>query len=330
MLQFLCFGNDRYVATLQSQIYDPNTIALPAGWKVRCFAYWNEYLAIGAWRGERIDQFDQGRIFFWDGVSLTYNFFIDVPEGAVNAMLGTRGLLYFFAGSRGKLMVYEGAARARRVKNLINSETNDVIDIFPGAMTMWRTLLRIGVAGNNQDNTLQRGVYTWGAINERYPDSLSFDHVISTGGYQGGNVLIGAVAAVDAKLLIGWKDGTGYGVDAVSLSNPVYPTGTLEFLIEDEGAMYHQKQNVTITTQFTPLLIGQSLALKYKLDRNESWTYPPMTIDNNTSRSVIATRGNRLREYEIGVDFATTVATSPKVFAVSAEIEELEPEKRVG
>jgi hypothetical protein len=332
MLQFLVFGNERYVGTLEATLYDPNAITLPAGYKVRCFGYWNEYLAIGTWRGSTIDQYDQGRIFFWDGISSTYNFFIDVPEGGINAMIGTRGRLYFIAGSRAKLLVYEGGAQARKIKNLINTENTAVVDVYPGAISMWRTLMRIGVAGNNQDTDVQQGVYTWGSVNDKYPDSLSFDFPISTGTYTGTTVRIGCVTTVDGKLLIGWKDNTACGVDSITISNNVYPTGTVEFLIEDEDAMYHQKEAVTVTAQFEPLISGQSVGLKYRLDRNSSWTeYTSITtVGATTDRHVISFRGSRYREYEIGVNLATSVSTSPTVLGVSLEVEALESEKRVG
>lgn len=331
-LQFLVIGNERYVGTIEATLYEPHTLTLPAGWRVRCFGYYNEYLAIGVWKGTTIDEYDQGRIFFWDGTAPTYNFFIDVPEGAVNAMLGSRGKLYFMAGYRGKLMVYEGGAQARKIKNLINTENQNTIDIMPGAITMWRSLLRFGVCGNLDDDTIQRGVYTWGSVNDKYDDSLSFDHPISTGTYQGNTVKIGLVTTVDSKLLIGWQDNISYGVDYVDISNPPYATGTMEFLIEDDDEIYHQKQAVTITTQFEPLNSGESVQLKYKLNRNANWTLLPAvtTTGADVSREVIALGGSRYREYEIGTNLATSTTTSPTVYGVTLERDDLGTEKRVG
>jgi len=88
--------------------YQPNYIALPVGWRIRCFAFWREYLAIGVWRGNNIYDYDSGRVYFWDGISATFNFFIDVPEGQINAMHGKDSDLYMFIGYRGILMDYQG------------------------------------------------------------------------------------------------------------------------------------------------------------------------------------------------------------------------------
>lgn len=330
---FLVIGNASYIATYDGITYNPNALVLDPGWKVRCLGFWNEYLAIGAWKGDTVDQFDQGRIFFWDGVNpFGYNFFIDVPEGAINAMVGTKGQLYFIAGSRCKLMVYEGAVRARKVKNLVNSDNQNTIDIFPGAMSMWRLLLRFGVAGGNDDAIIQQGVYTWGTVNEKYPDSLSFDYVISTGDYQGTGMQIGCVQAVLGKLLIGWAENGVFGVDEVDVANDPYAAGTIQFLIEDDDVMYHQKEAITVTTQFEPLRSGESLTLKYRLDRNASFTtLPPITtVGQTTSRDVIAIGNKRYREYEIGLDLATSSSTSPIPLSVSIEKDVLSSEKRVG
>lgn len=330
-LQFLVFGNERYLATYEATLFEPNAITFPAGIKTRCFGFWNEYLAIGIWKGSTIKEYDMGRMYFWDGTAPTYNYFTDVPEGAVNAMKGTRGKLYFIAGYRGKLMVYEGAAQARKIKNLINTDNDNTIEIFPGAMTMWRTLLRIGVAGNADDSTVQRGVYTWGSVNDRFPDSLSFDYVLSTGNYQGNTITIGCVAVVNSELLISWKDNTAYGIDCVEITNPPYPTGTIEFLIEDDETMYHEKEAVTVGGQFKALNSGESVSYKYRLDRDSDWTtaITASTADEITTRAPLVLNGTRYREYEVAIDLSTTTTTSPTVLSYSLEREELESEKRV-
>ena len=195
---------------------------------------------------------------------------------------------------------------------------------------MWRALLRIGAAGNINDTTENQGVYTFGATNERYTDSLSFDYVISTGNYNG-NVRIGLVFVVNGKLLIGWQDGVACGVDYVDISNPCYPDGTVEMLVEDDGAMYHEKEAVTATAQFKPLAAGQSCQLKYKLNRADNWTTMPAvtTTSESLAREVIVTNGSRYREYEVGLNLATTTGVSPTVRAISVEKDDLATEQRV-
>lgn len=83
----LAIGNERYLATWDGVTYNPHRLVFPSGYRVRCLGIWREYLVIGTSRGTNIDDFDQGRLFFWDGVSDTYNFSSPVPQGGVNAIM---------------------------------------------------------------------------------------------------------------------------------------------------------------------------------------------------------------------------------------------------
>ena len=139
------------------------------------------------------------------------------------------------------------------------------------------------------------------------------------------------VTTVFNQLLIGWQDGAASGVDNVDVENVCYPTGTLQLLIQDEDAMYHEKQAITVTTQFEPLIDGQSIALMYRLNRGSWVTFPAITtVDSTTDRHVVALNTSRYREYEIGVNLASTTGVSPVVLGVSIEPEELEHEQRIG
>jgi hypothetical protein len=330
-LQFLVFGNERYVAKWEATLYEPNHITLPAGYKVRCFGYWREYLAIGTTRGTNIYEQDAGRIYFWDGIAPTYNFFIDVPEGGINAMYGTKGLLYVFAGYQGDLLLYQGGDSAQKVKQVPKMTPSTYMEVYPSAITMWKTLLRFGVAGGSDSTTLQKGVYTWGKLNNNYNDSLSYDSVISTGTYTGTGVKIGLTMVYNKNLLIGWQDGTGYGIDYVSSANDVYPTGTIEFLIDDDGAMWKEKEAQTLVAQFSPLVSGQSVNIKYKLNREDTWTeLGAVTTEDATEARLTNIMGDtRYREYQYAVDLATTISTGPKLLGIGFERETLTTEEQV-
>src|SRR5581483_11527340 len=105
--------NERYLATWDGAFYSGNLIAFPPQTHVRCFGYWREYLAIGVWQEAisgtpNIYDWPVGRVYFWDGISLTFNFWIDIPEGQPNALYGIDTDLYIFAGYKGYLTKYQG------------------------------------------------------------------------------------------------------------------------------------------------------------------------------------------------------------------------------
>lgn len=327
MLEFLVIGNERYVATYSATLYDPNALVLPAGYRVRCFGYFLEYLVIGTWKGTTITDFDSGRIYFWDGIAPTYNFYIDVPEGGINALLGTPNKLYLWAGYKGDLLAYQGGISAQKIKRVPLVGTGTV-EIYPGAVTMWSALLRFGV-GSSTSTNIQKGGYTYGSVNSRYPDSLTFDYPISTGNYLD-TVKIGLLATVGNKLLIGWQDNIGYGIDYVSTSNAPYSSATVEFLIEDNDLIWKEKQVVLPVANFVALTSGQSISLKLKLDDDTDWTLnqDATTTGDTVSRMVVP--NGRYHQTQVAVDLFTSSSTAPIINGISIETEGHETSGRVG
>ena len=314
-LNFWVAGNERYLAKYEAPLYEPNKIIMQAGYRVRCLADWREYKAIGVQKGNNIYDFDYGRIYFWDGIAPTFNFFIDVPEGGINAMLGSRGKLYIWAGYKNQLLVYEGGDSAQKLKDMPLIETNKYSEIYPGAVTMWQSLLRYGVAGNGDSVTLNKGVYTYGSTNFRYPDVLTYDYPLSTQDYTGTNIKVGMTGVVNKKLLIGWQDGVAYGVDYVDNSNEPFSTASIDFLINDEGAFWKEKEALEIDANFAPLDENQSVTLRYALEGDTSFTpnLDPTEEDQTVSRLLLP--NGRYHEIQVGIDIVSST-TAPIIKSV--------------
>jgi hypothetical protein len=321
MLNFLAIGNERYVAKwegLTSSTYYPHKITLPSGYRVRCFAYWREYLVIGTWKGTNIYDYNAGRAFFWDGTSDTYNFYIDIPEGGVNAMFGTKGYLYIWAGYSGDLLLYQGGDEAQKIKRLPNITTNKYVEVFPGAATMWKSLVHFGI-GNSDSTAIHKGVYTWGSLNRNYPASLGYDYPLSLGDTTSSSVKIGMVAASGQKLFIGWQNQNVYGIDEINVSNGPYQTATYESLITDLNNLPRKKLPLVVRIDFEPLISGQSILAKYKADRESSWhTETEDTVGATDVRMRMPTQA---KEVQIGFDIVCTASTSPIITGVTLESE---------
>jgi len=326
MLNFMAIGNERYLATYNGLTYNPMRLTLPAGFRIRSLAYWREYLCIGTWKGTSVTDHDEGKIFFWDGTSDTYNFFIDVPEGSVNAMMGSRGKLYIIAGYSSDLLLYSGGDSATKKKRIPKIDISKYIEVYPGAMTMWRTLIHMGVSGQSDSTEIEKGIYTWGSLNENYDDSLNYDYPLSTGTRTGTDTRIGLVMSNGRKLLIGWNVGTAYGVDEVDPTGACFNTGTYEMLITDVDKIVKTKQPLIGRVEFDPLVAGQSVSIKYKVDREDIWkTETVDTVGATFARIVMK---DRAREVQIGADINTTT-TSPTILGIGLEIDSLYYERNI-
>lgn len=335
----LSIANERYVAVLSAaggdgigtyngQGYNPHRLSFPAGWRVRCMALWRGYYAFGCWRGTSIKDFDQGIVFIWDGFSPTYNDFFFVPQGGVNAMWGENGILYLIAGYQGDLLEYTGDLMAEYGYDIVNKAkripklgVGNQMEVAPGAIVYYDSLLRIGVAYTSTGDTLERGVYTWGSRQSIYPKSLSYDVPISTGN-RGSSVSMGLLLPVNGDLLMFYQDGNAYGVNNYAPTNPPQATGTIEALIFDANAVYHPKELLTVRANHFPLDLGANVDVKYKIDYEDSWHNLGITkqlVGANTTRLPLpATDGtqegtNEYHALQIGIDLYASQGISPRL-----------------
>lgn len=330
--QFLCFGNERHIATLEATAYDPNTLTLPSNWRIWSIDYWNEYLATGCIRGTTPTEQDDGMVFLWDGSAPVFNLSIPIPEGGVTGLLGHDGVLDIYAGYQGDILRYEGGQSVRKLRKIPKVTDATATYVYPGAITMWKGLMRFGVAGYSDSTEVNKGVYTYGSSNYKYPEILTYDYPISTKNYTSTGVRVGMVIPVDQELLIGWADATGYGVDYVSDSNNVFETGTIEFMIEDDDTIWKEKQLNTLVTKVKELETGQSIQLKYKIDDDSSWNLGEIANSSSTEPNVarFVVSNGRYFESQVGLDIISTSGTTPTIKGVGIEVENHKTSKRVG
>lgn len=329
-LNFIVFGNERYVGKYEATLYEPNKLVFGAGWRARCFGYWQEYLAIGCMRGTNIYDFDQGRVYFWDGYSPTFNFYIDVPEGGVNALLGTRGQLYIWAGYHADLLTYQGGTTANKLKEVPLLAEGSYAEVYPGAVAMWRANPRYGLAGASDSADIKRAVYTWGSTNSKYVDVLTCDYPISTGNY-GNTVNIGMIYPLNQELLISWKDNVSYGVDYENVDNPPYPTASIEMMVEDSDIPYKEKEALQLTATFDPLLTGESINVKHMNEENDTaWVTnaDSPAVGDITIRQVIT--NGRYYHMKVAVDLTAGSGTAPTLKSLALTTNNLESEDVVG
>lgn len=315
---FIAIGNERYVAKLQAGgVYNPHQLVLPAGYRVRCFAKWNEFLAIGVWKGTSITDTDQGKVFLWDGSSdvsnsSNANTIVDVLQGGVNAMQGAGGVLSVIAGYQGKFMNYGGISQSsyysggqlQKVTQLPLLDPSEFAEIAPGAMCMWQSIMRFGACINTNSVSVHPGIYSYGTLNSNYPISLAYDGPLSIGDTTSSQVKVGSLFPAGQTLYCGLQNGNKYGVDTISTTNSPYGSATCEYLITDLGKLYQLKPNLVFRVDFLPLLAGQSVTVKYKPDRSSTWI-PIVTQSGVGTTDCTGPINNRSKEIQLALDIQT-------------------------
>ncbi len=330
-LNFWVVGNGRYLGKYEAPLYNPNHLVMGAGWRVRCLANWHEYKAIGMQKQGEIQNSDSGRIYFWDGYSDFANFFVDVPEGGINALCSARGKLYVWAGYKNQLFEYTGGDSLRKLKEMPYMESNRYIEVLPGAVTMWESYLRFGTGDGNSEE-VRKGVYTWGAKTSAYPEILTYDYPASTQIYSGSQVSIGMLHVVGQELLMSWRTGTAYGVDYVSADNPPASFAAMFLPIDDYGNVTHEKESQELVANFSPLREGESILLGYAY--NESYTYNfesivtnPDTTEEGDTESRMVISNSRYNEAQATVQIFSDT-TSPIIKGITFMRDGLDTEQR--
>ena len=133
---------------------------------------------------------------------------------------------------------------------------------------------------------------------------------------------------VAGDLLIGWKDNISYGIDVVDMSASPYTDGTVEFPIYDYGFVWKEKDIQTIRADFDVLNSGETINVKYKLDREDNWNTGTAESTAGKQKTRLPLMGGRHKEVQLAVDLTTSVSTSPKVLSVAAEHSPLSEEEQ--
>jgi hypothetical protein len=302
-------GND--LGWWDGTTWDQDKLVLPPGFQIRCMDRWSSYLAIAAWRGTNIYDAEDSVIFFWDGTSSTYNHVEYIEAGAVNAMVNHDGRLRFIAGHKGELFDYNGyVSPLRRLPRLTAQK---YVEVFPGAMTVWDDMVRIGFSANTDDSTThEQGVYTYGRDNKDDAEVYTYDYPISTGTRTATTLKITSVAGIGRDLFIAWDDNGTYGVDNVDEDNAPYSTGVLETLIFDNGKRWKDKETMRTKVDFEALNTGESVVAKYDVNRSGSWS-TGVTASTAADTELREDYNKQFKELEIQVNLATSTTTSPKV-----------------
>jgi len=290
--QYLCIGNGPYLSTYNfANDGSPNNgqwvrhqLSLDFGYEVCGLSVNNNMLVIAAEKrsSNSSRNFQDGFLYFWDGVNVNFNSKIEVPMGAPYALSSKDNITYFIAA--GSLYAYGGGQQLIKVRYIGYQNTDylgavDSTIVNPNMMDTRYNLLLIGYPSITTIPTLKFGVYSWGAVELTYPNSFGYSYALANGKYNStaaagsnGNLQIGMIRNFVDSLYISRRQTSGgvttYSLDVVDNTSTPAANFNAWNLIWDGGARWKIKRGLRVKINFLPLQANTTLTVGYILDRS--------------------------------------------------------------
>lgn len=156
-------------------------------------------------------------IIRWDAVSSSWNTSDPIEEVGINAFIRDDNRTYVNAGRAGNIYLYDGEKLQpyKRVPGTYSSTAYGTV--HPHASGNFKGVPVFGFS-NGSGNPAPQGVYSLGSYSKDYPKILDLSFPISersAGALVTSGIEIGAIIVADFTLLVSWKNGSAYGVDAI-------------------------------------------------------------------------------------------------------------------
>jgi len=352
----MMIGNGSFLATYDFLLDSgpPNTsfsrqqLALDPGYEVCGLSINNQYLVIAAEKRSKSGSrtFQDGFLYFWDGINSFYNFKIEIPMGAPYSLQTLNNITYFICA--GSLFAWGGGQQVIKVRYLAYQNTDylgvtDSTIVNPNMMDIRYNLMMIGYPSSTTNVNLNYGIYSWGAVELSYPNSFGYSYSSSIASLVGqnysaaNNMQFGMVKNFVDTMYLSWQytdanSVTHYGLDLVNNSSAPATTFNWQSLIYDGGARYHRKKALRYKISFASLPVGSTLVPYYSIDRGAQISADPtsgVSYAANPGDSSVVIEFNNARFYELQWGFTGTVASSatpPIITGVTMEIDPLEDE----
>jgi hypothetical protein len=260
--QLLCIGDGNYVALVdENGTFVANALDVLERDIITALHNMNDYLAIGSLVNTAVHQ---ASFYNWDTYSPSWTEDYKIKERGVNMFFDIDGYTYAQAGAVGNLYQWTGE-RAVLFMPLRDADNVVETDVNPYGHTNLNGLTLIAT---------KRGVYSIGRASAIMPMAMVIEYVSSEG--QGAE--LGAIEAVGSDILLGFKNGSTYGIDHISNN---YATGTI---ITPEADGKFKK----LTVQYTKVPTNCSVTAEHKPD-NSSFTSITMLKETEDRREYVST-----------------------------------------
>ena len=260
---------------------------LPTGEYARTLAMKGIFLAIGTQAGSAYTdvEYGIGNIYFWDrGSTLFEDNFLQFNENGVHQILNIGNSLIVHAGTHGNIYETNGVSIGKPKKINFNIENNATTLPLPNAIAQIGDEILVGTSTNSDSfpSLSTHGVWT---VNK---GASSIRNIISTDGVGASqNLVIGSILTVDSgankTILIGWRDGSSYGVDEIDLRLYDDYQTVIESQIYRVGEYLNKKPYSHLEILIgEPLVSGQTIRVSYRTNLTDSFTVLGTYTTSNT------------------------------------------------
>lgn len=356
--QFECIGNGRYLSVWENlgeespsnTAWQRQKLSFPPGYEVCGLTVFNEYLVIATERTTTGDNTPQeGIIFYWDGLSDTYNYFTPIPEGSPEGITVFENSLHYTA-SGDRYVITSVAATPEKYRKLpfaegVYTASNVQTQVYPYTSTVRNGVLLFAWPSVTTNQELPYGVYSWGRVDYSQPHSFGYSYILSTGTKfktDTNNLTIGMVKSFGSVLHISWRDGSAYGVDVVDADSTPAAYTTWEGLIEDQEVPIKEKQATAVAVKWLTIQDGVEIVLKYSINRGDwveserfsnanKWSVDDVTGFARFDIGEVDAEEARFYEVQPGIDIYCddTVTSPPVIVGAGLIVDELTNEELI-
>lgn len=328
--QFICIGNERYLSVWEpitdsnpaNNEFQRHKLTFPPGYEVCGLCVTDEFLVIACEKRstDGTKDFQEGKLFTWDGTSPNPTQIVDVSGGSPEGIFTYENYPYFFVD--GALCAWPGGKNIIKVRTIANTSTayRDAIEntqVYPNMMTIKDNLLHLGFPSSTTNVAIEHGVYTWGSLEKNYPASFGYSYLISTQTNlnTAGTLQLGCVRNFGDEMYLSWKDGTSYGLDIVdSNCDPasVYKFRARRF---DAGSVRKDKKALKMAIDADALPTGTIITPVFSI--NGAADVPNATMVAGDTEKIVAIPPTNMKFKRItyGFDGTCSGTISPVIYA---------------
>lgn len=328
--QFTLIGNGNYLAVWEplTDSSPPNSefqrhrLVFPSGFEVCGIAVTDEFAVIATEKRSTngTKDFQEGKLFIWDGVAQTYNQVVDVSGGSPESIQSLHNYPYFIVN--GVLCAWPGGkeiVKVRTIANLTNTFTGTIDNThnYPNMLCVRDGMLHVGYPSVTTNSSIEFGVYIWGSLEKNYAPSFNYGYVASP--HQttntGTTIQLGCVRNFGDEMYMSWKDSSGaYGLDIVDNSSTPAPIAKFRARRFDAGAAYTEKQAVKLSIVTNAIPAGVTITPVHRIDNGAESDEVHTAATVGDTVTVRAIKRGVFKRIVHGFDIAITGTTGPIIY----------------